>query len=316
MGKIRSVGSSASLGLVGFATYSVHDALIKYLGVFYTPFQIVFFAVLFSFPLVTIYMVRNPKTGSLWPHNPYKMLFRVLSTTVAGFTAFYAFSVLPLAETYAILFLTPILITMLSIPLLGEQVGLHRSGAVILGFIGVVIVLQPSSNTLSLGHLAGLISVVSGAVNTIITRQIGHREKMSVMLLYPMLGNFVVMGMILPFVYEPMPLIHLKALALIAILGFVGMMCLVTAYKYCDAAIISPLQYSQIIWAGIFGFFFFDDAISTSLILGSALIILSAIYIIQREGNKAKSLKPVSSEISSRPETGVRPRYSILDTDG
>lgn len=308
----QSPSQGAALGLLGFALYSTHDVIIKYLGGFYTPFQIIFFAVLFSFPLVTLYMLRSPKTGSLWPHHPVKMLIRVCSTTIVGFGAFYAFSVLPLAQVYALLFLTPIVVTILSVPILGERVGLHRIAAIIVGFIGVIIVLQPSVDALSWGHLTGLIAVLGGATNTLITRQIGQREKMSVMLLYPMLGNFLIMGLILPFVYVPMPLAHLQAIGLISILGFLAMMCLISAFQRSDAAIISPMQYSQIIWAGLFGVLVFDEAVTTSLLIGSTLIIASAVYIIQRERVKAQSLKPVLTDITSRPETGLRPRYSLL----
>ena len=178
-----STGSGAALALLGFALYSAHDVIIKFLGNFYTPFQIIFFAVLFSFPLVMIYMLRNPKTGSLWPHHPFKMAIRVASTSLVSFGAFYAFSVLPLAQTYALLFLTPIVVTLLSVPLLGEKVGLHRSAAILMGFAGVIIVLQPNVQTLGLGHLAGLVSVVGAAANSLITRQIGPKEKMAVMFL-------------------------------------------------------------------------------------------------------------------------------------
>ena len=84
------------LSLTGFALYSSHDVIVKFLGAYYTPFQILFFAVLFSFPLVNLFILRNPRTGSLWPHHPVQMALRVLATSTSGFCAFYAFAVLPL----------------------------------------------------------------------------------------------------------------------------------------------------------------------------------------------------------------------------
>ena len=308
----KGAGTGAAYALLGFALYSAHDVIIKFLGTYYTPFQIIFFAVLFSFPLVMIYMLRNPKTGSLWPHHPVKMAIRVASTSLVSFGAFYAFSVLPLAQTYALLFLTPIVVTLFSVPILGEKVGLHRGLAIVIGFAGVIIVLQPNMETVSWGHLAGLVSVIGAATNSLITRQIGPREKMAVMLLYPMLGNFLIMGSILPFVYEPMPLMHLQAIAGISLLGFLAMMCVVGAFQKANAAVISPMQYSQIIWAGLFGYLFFDEQVTASLLIGSTLIIFSALYIIQRERVKAQSLKPVLSDVTTRPETGLRPRYSLV----
>ena len=105
------------------------------------------------------------------------MLFRVLAISLTGFCAFFSFSALPLAQTYALLFLTPILITALSIPVLGETVGLHRWCAIITGFVGVLVVLEPNSTVLNVGHFACLGAVLASATNALITRKIGQREK-------------------------------------------------------------------------------------------------------------------------------------------
>ena len=312
MGKRKqSSANGAILSLVGFGLYSTHDVVVKYLGGFYTPFQILFFSVLFSFPLVTLYILRNPRTGSLWPHHPVQMGIRVLATSLSGLCTFYAFSVLPLAQTYALLFLTPILITVLSIPVLGERVGIHRGLSVLVGFIGVLIVLQPGEVSFTLGHVAGLGGVVGAATNSLITRRIGQREKMSVMLIYPMMGNFLIMGLILPFVYVPMPLLHLGSIVVLAVLAFLAMFFIVSAFQNANAAIIAPMQYSQIVWAGFFGLVLFGDQVTQSLVIGSALIIGSGLYIVKRELSQKQSLQPVLSDATFRPDSGLRPRFAI-----
>ncbi|MDB2389981.1 DMT family transporter [Alphaproteobacteria bacterium] len=312
MAKIKdSSANGVMLSLIGFGLYSTHDVVVKYLGGFYTPFQILFFSVLFSFPLVTLYILRNPRTGSLWPHHPIQMTIRVLATSVTGFCAFYAFSVLPLAQTYALLFLTPILITVLSIPVLGERVGIHRGLSVLVGFIGVLVVLQPGDVSFTLGHLAGLGGVLGAATNSLITRRIGQREKMSVMLIYPMIGNFLIMGLILPFVYVPMPLLHLGGIAVLAVLGFLAMFFIVSAFQNASAVIIAPMQYSQILWAGFFGLILFGDEVTAPLVIGSSLIIGSGLYIVKRELSQKRSLQPVLSEATFRPDSGLRPRFAL-----
>ena len=299
------------LSLLGFALYSTHDVIVKLLGVYYTPFQILFFSVLFSFPLVLLFMVRNPKTGSLWPHKPLQMAIRVFAASISGFCAFYAFSVLPLAQTYALLFLTPIFITVLSIPVLGERVGIHRGGSVIIGFLGVLIVLQPNVASFTYGHLAGVVAAMAAALNSIITRKIGQKEKTAVMLLYPLFGNFLIMGAIMPFVYVPMPIQHLGGIALISFLGFTAMFFIVGAYKAANASIIAPMQYSQMLWAGLFGFILFDDGISLSFIAGAGLIILSGLYIVRREWMLSRSMQPVLGNGTFRPDIGLRPRFAF-----
>ena len=299
------------LSLAGFAIYSTHDVFIKFLGGFYSPFQILFFSVLFSFPLVNFFIIGNPRTGSLWPHHPFQMTLRVLATSVSGFCAFYAFSVLPLPQTYALLFLTPIFITLLSIPVLGERVGIHRGGSVLVGFIGVLIVLQPTTSTLTLGHLLGIIAAIGAAVNSLITRKIGQKEKTAVMLLYPLFGNFILMGLCLPFVYVPMPTLHLGAIALVSCLGFLAMFCIVGAYKASNASVVAPMQYSQLLWAGFYGVLLFDDDITISFIIGATLIIASGLYIVKREWKQTKSLQPVLGNGNFRPDVGLRPRFAL-----
>ena len=129
--------------------------------------------------------------------------------------------------------------------MLGEKVGLHRGLSVLSGFIGVLIVLQPTTSSFTAGHLSGIMAAIAAAVNSLITRRIGQKEKTAVMLLYPMFGNFILMGAVLPFVYVPMPIPHLGGVALISCLGFMAMFCIVGAYKGSNASVIAPMQYSQ-----------------------------------------------------------------------
>ena len=146
----------AIFALLAFAVFSTHDVIIKVLGGVYSPIQIVFFSVLLSFPLATIMLMRDATPGTLIPKHPWWLALRTAAAVVTGVSAFYAFSVLPLAQTYAIIFASPLMITVLAIPVLGETVRLHRWAAVIVGLIGVMIVLRPGSTELTLGHAAAL----------------------------------------------------------------------------------------------------------------------------------------------------------------
>ena len=114
------------LALVAFGIFATHDVFIKMLGGLYSPIQIVFFSVLFSFPLATVFLLRDTTSDTLLPKHPYWMAARTLAAVITGISAFYAFSVLPLAQTYAIIFASPLLITILAIPILGERVQIGR----------------------------------------------------------------------------------------------------------------------------------------------------------------------------------------------
>jgi len=195
----------ALLALVAFAVFATHDVLIKYLGGSYSPFQIVFFSVLFGFPFVTVLLLRDQTEANLLPTHPWWSLARTLASVVTAFTVFYAFSVLPLAQTYAILFAAPLLITVLAIPLLGEKVGWRRGLAVLVGLAGVIVVLRPGETDLSLGHLAALVGAVSSALASVIVRKIGREERSVVLILYPMVANFVLMARRCPSSTNPCP---------------------------------------------------------------------------------------------------------------
>ena len=296
--------------LVAFAIFSVHDVVVKFLGGQYSPFQIIFFSTLLSFPLITLMLMRDPTPGHLRPVHPWWVALRTIAGVVTGASAFYAFSVLPLAQTYAVIFATPLLITVLSIPILGEQVRFRRWIAVIVGLVGVIIVLRPGSAELGLGHLSALVAAFGISLASIIVRKIGREERSVVLLLYPMIANFTVMAFALPFVYQPMPIEDLGMIGVISLFGFVAGLLLIVAYKNAEATIVAPMQYSQIIWAAIFGYWIFGESIEPTTILGAAIVILSGLYIVFRESRSEVSENTPVLRTRTRHEVGALFRIS------
>ncbi len=299
---------AAVLSLVAFALYATHDVVVKFLGSDYSPIQIIFFGGLFSFPMLTILMMGDRTDGHLRPRHPWWLLTRSVSGVATAVAGFYAFTVLPMAQTYAILFAGPLLITILAIPMLGEKVGVRRGLAVVVGLIGVLIVLRPGEADLNLGHLAALSAAVTGALASVIVRKIGGEERPVVMQLYPMLLSVVAMGSALPWVYKPMPIEHLGLLLVFSLLGFIATAVIISAYRAGEAVIVAPMQYSQIIWAVIYGALFFNESPDMMTGIGSAVIITSGVYIVLREGTGQVSQNRPVSGYKSRPETGYLPR--------
>ncbi len=290
MSEVRPTGLRGVLfAFLGFAAFSTHDAVIKFLGADYTPFQILFFSVMFSFPLATLMLLRDKDAGTLRPRNPGWVAVRTCAGVIAATSAFFAFSVLPMAQVYAFIFAAPFLITILSIPVLGEKVGVHRWAAVLLGLAGVLIVLRPGVEPLTAGHFAALAAAAGSAVVSVITRKVGREERAAVLMLYPMMTNVVLMGAILPFVYRPVPIEHLGLFALVAGLGFGGGLCIIAAHRLGDAATIAPIQYSQIIWGAGLGFLVFAEVPDRMTGLGAAVIIASGLYVVIRESLGGRS---------------------------
>ena len=172
--------------------------------------------------------------------------------------------------------------------------------------------LRPGDTDLSLGHLAALAAAIGGALASIVVRKIGSVERPVVMLLYPMMVNFVIMACALPFVYKPMPIEHLGLLGIIATFAWFASRLVIAAYQSGEAAIIAPMQYSQIIWATLFGFLFFEETIDQATAIGAGIIIASGLYIVLRESRSGTSENTPVLRTRSRSETATTPRVSMF----
>lgn len=302
---------AALFSLAAFGVYATHDVLIKFLGGIYSPFQLIFFSGLLGFPLVTLMLMRDRTDGNLIPKHPMWTAIRTGSSVLNAIAGFYAFSVLPLAQCYAIIFAMPIVITLLAIPMLGEKVGVHRGAAIIVGLIGVVIVLRPGQADLGLGHLAALLAAFLGAMTSVIVRKIGHDERGVVLMLYPMVANFLFMAIALPFVYIPVPAEHFGMMFAMSGLGLLGGVLIIAAYRRAPAIIVAPMQYSQIIWAILYGYLIFHEDVDSMTILGTAVIIAAGVYIVLREDKPSVSKNRPVLENRSRFDTGIVPRVGL-----
>ena len=303
--------------LAAFAAFAVHDVFIKLLGGGYSSFQVLFFSVLFGFPLTILMLLGDRTEGTLIPQRPGWTILRTAVAVCAGVTVFYAFSVLPLAQVYAILFAIPLLVTALSVPILGEVVRLRRWIAVLIGLGGVLVVLRPGSTDLNFGHAAAVTAAVCSALASTIVRKIGSEERPVVLLIYPMVASFVASALMLPFVYQPMPIRDLGLAALIALFAHMATRFIIQAYRTGEASTVAPMQYSQIIWAGLFGYVVFDEVPDAMTFLGAAIIILSGIYILWRENRPGLSQTTPVSTTRGRVETSTHPRPgAVLPQDG
>ncbi len=306
MGNLRG----ALIALASFAIFSAHDVLVKVLGTHLHAVQIVFFAGLFGVPWVTLLLIGGHGPARLRPRHPWWMALRAACVVITGVSAFHAFSVLPLAETYAILFAGPLFITLLAVPMLGERVGPRRAAAVAAGLVGVLIVLRPGVQELTLGHLAALTAALSSSLVSIVVRRVGRRERPETMLLLPMLSNLVVMGAALPQVYRPPTIGELGLLAVAAALNLAASRISIAAYRSGEAVVVAPMQYSQMLWAVFWGWLVFAETPDRWTLAGAAVIIASGLYIVLRESRVSHQRPVLASQ--TRPETAISPRIATM----
>lgn len=277
------------IALGAFGLYATHDVIVKTLGSTYSVFQILFFSGLFSFPLVVLMLMHDRRAGTLRAVHPWWSLLRAVTSVLSAACVFYAFTVLPLAQTYSMLFAMPLLVTLLSVPMLGEHVGLRRGLAVLVGLVGVMIVLRPGVEPISLGHVAAIFAAFGIALTMIVIRKIGREERSAVLMLYPLIGNLALMALLMPGVYVPMELTALGLSAVLAVLSFAAGLLLIAAYRKAEATLVAPMQYSQMLWAIFYGAFLFSETPDGWTLLGAALVIVSGIYVLLREARAKTS---------------------------
>ena len=181
-----------------------------------------------------------------------------------------------------------------------------------MGLAGVLWVLQPGATEITLGHISALICAISGAFASIVVRKIGREERSVVLLLYPMVANFLLMGALLPFVYVPMPVEHLGMLFMASLMALVASGFLIRAYRMGEAAVIAPMQYSQILWATLYGTLLFNETPDQNTAIGAAVIIASGLYIVLRESRGGTSENTPVLRTRSRVGTPTTPRISVL----
>jgi drug/metabolite transporter (DMT)-like permease len=150
------------------------------------------------------------------------------------------------------------------------------------GLAGVVIVLRPGTMTLGMAHLSAFCGASLGALYYIILRKTGGVERTAVIMIYPTIAQTAATALMLPFVYQPMPVAHLGLSGLMALEGFLGSVFIIAAYRHAPAIVVAPMQYSQIIWATLFGTLYFGEPMDAATIIGIGVIIASGLFITLR----------------------------------
>ena len=282
----RPVGSAWTgvlLAVLGFFLFATSDAAIKTLTARYSIFQIIATQVAFATVPLALMVLRAGSWRSLVPLFPRAVAVRGLLAGVGTILVYHAFGQLPLAEVYAISFCIPILVTILSIPVLGEKVGVHRWSAVVVGFVGVLVMIQPSPATLTTGHLAAFLAACGGAVITMILRRLAGHERSPALVLSVVLGLLVVS---LPPALLTSRLPALADLGLMAATGLLmgtAQFVMLQAFRRAPAASVAPMQYTMMLWALGYGVALFGDPIRAHVLAGAAVVIASSLYILHRE---------------------------------
>ncbi len=195
---------------------------------------------------------------------------------------FIGLTYIPLADAVVIMFSAPLFITALSAPVLGEQVGVHRWSAVVIGLVGVIIVVEPGG-AMRWPVLMPLAAALSFAAFQIVTRRLMATEAPLVALFHISVGACAWSSLIVVFVWSPLTMYQAGMLAGIGVLGVFAHLCIIKAFQAAEASFLAPFNYVKLLWATVLGYVLFGEVPASRVLAGSAIIIVSGLYVIWRE---------------------------------
>ena len=196
---------------------------------------------------------------------------------------FLGLTYLPLAEATAIGFVAPLFITVLSVPILKEKVGIHRWAAVVVGLIGVLIIIRPGSDFWHFISIMPLLGALFFALFQILTRLLSGTEKTHTTLFYTGLGGLFWSSLIVPFVWVAPSQIHGLVFLATGTLGALAHLCMINAFDFAEASLLAPYNYTKLLWVAVFGYLVFGDIPSFEMWIGSGIIASAGLYVLYRE---------------------------------
>lgn len=260
------------------------DVAAKFLGQMDMPVVESVWARFFFGTLVNLpFVLKNRPLSALKTDMPVMHTIRASLVLASTALFFLALHYLPIADTLAIYFVQPLVVTMLSPIILKEQVGLRRWIAVVIGFIGTLIIIRPGFQAINEGVLLALFSGTTSAIYMILTRRISGRADPIVTMFHTNVAGAILSTLMVGFFWVTPSLEQWGLLLLIAFIAFIGHYLVIAAYHYAEASLLAPMAYAEMIMAVVCGWWFFSDLPDRWTFTGVGILIACAIYISYRE---------------------------------
>ncbi|MBM3570787.1 MAG: DMT family transporter [Alphaproteobacteria bacterium] len=287
----RSPAIAAGIGLACFAfsLHTLNDTIIKWVSGTYQIHQIILIGSGAGFTFFATVVVATGSLGRMRTQRLGLHILRALVALAGGFGAYYAYSKLPLADAYALIFAGPLFVTALSVPVLREQVGWRRWSAVLVGFLGIVVMLRPGSSAFEPAALGAVLGALGYAVTVLMVRRLGLTESPFSYGIFGNLVSLIVTGALcVPFGFVMPPLGDLALMCGGAALAAFGFLCMVAAYRRAPAAIVAPFQYTQMLWGTLTGYVIWRHVPDTVTLIGAAIVAASGLYVLHRETRRRR----------------------------
>lgn len=291
---VERIGFGIGCAVVGLFGMSVMDACAKFLGAGYAVSQVILARNGIGALAVLVFVLASGSDlARLRPTRPLLLVLRTLLNLVTACLFFTGLRYLPLADAFAISFAAPLFITALSVPILGERVGLRRWAAVIVGFIGVLVVVQPGAASFRIEALLLLGAALSYAVAMLLGRRMTRDMTTAAITFWPCVGLTAITLLIMPAQWQTPSLPDAGLFVFMGIIGTAGMALITQGYRFAPAAAIAPFDYTVLLWGVLLGWAVWQDIPTANVWAGSAILVASGLYILQRETRRPKPVQPV-----------------------
>jgi drug/metabolite transporter (DMT)-like permease len=276
------------LKLGSLLLFCTMDAMVKALGGTYDAFQLMLFRSAIAMAPVAIIIWRSGGMKSVRANRPWMQAVRIVVAFGSTLGFFYVFPRMPLVDAYAISFAAPLFMVALSVPMLGEPVGWRRWTAVVVGFVGVLLMLDPWGIGFHAMSLIVLGATFCYSLSTVMLRLLSRHDSDVVALFWLSLATSAasLVGAVPVWVW-PTPIDWLWLLVM-GLLGGIGQILSTRAWRLAPAAILAPFDYSSIVLAVLFGYLWFKEEPSWMVWLGLPLVMGSGLYILHRERIRAR----------------------------
>jgi drug/metabolite transporter (DMT)-like permease len=279
--------------------FSMQDALIKWLASDYWLIQLLFVRSVVVFVGSGLYIISTQGRGGFKTDRPGGHVIRTLFNFFAFLSYYMAVTMMPLANATSIALTAPLMMTALSGPLLGEHVGIKRYSILLIGFIGVLIIIQPTADNINLdGSLYALGGAFMFAMLAIQTRKMSKHENSELMVFYAGLAFAVVTGLMMIFYWETPDPVSMLMMTGLGCITLFAQYTIVHAFQYARVYVIAPFEYITVLWAVLIGWFVFAEQPTITMISGAALVILAGLGIcwyekVEYDRSTAPPINPV-----------------------
>lgn len=270
----------------GVAFVVLNDALAKVLTERYDPMQIILLRNVIALPMIASAILLVRGRSALRSNHVQLHAFRALVIMLAAYLLFSGLVFLPLPEAIGLVFAAPIFVTALSVPLLGESVGWQRWGAVILGFVGVLILVRPGGARFQVASLMPVGTAFLYALFMISARWIGWNESLWTMMFFVVLFPTVYAAPFVLWAWSPVQAGDLPLFFGMAIFGSLGITLIGQAFRMAPATVVAPFDYTALVWATVLGFLIWGDITTLWTIVRALVIVASGTIVVLREADQ------------------------------